>query len=337
MAQSTSTPSQPTISPDAIEEARLSTQVLELFAKGRLDQALITAKQVLTLREKLFGETSVPAASALIDIGEIYFEKKKNKEAEHYFSRGLDILEKQPLANPILLSNGLERLAHLEFAERNYDIAARFLERAVKIREDKLGKDSPALSSLLRSLANVYHVLRLPDKAEPAYVRALTIMEKTKGKDHADTVTAMKEYACLPYQNMTFRSPTDAPEEAKKVDETTQQLRNRADCWLFGFDTDCAKSTTPRIKSLLNGQALVLPKPEYPPAARAARAQGRIIVAVLIDENGNVLKAKGICGGPPALQQSSETAARGARFTPTLIEGRPTQVTGIITYRFVAF
>ena len=38
---------------------------------------------------------------------------------------------------------------------------------------------------------------------------------------------------------------------------------------------------------VLNGKATSLPKPPYPPAARAVRASGAVSVQVLIDENGN--------------------------------------------------
>ena len=67
-----------------------------------------------------------------------------------------------------------------------------------------------------------------------------------------------------------------------------------------------------------------------------AKANGPVIVAVLIDETGGVLKAKEVCGGHPALIPVSLAAAREAKFTPTAINGKPVQVTGMITYNFVA-
>ena len=85
---------------------------------------------------------------------------------------------------------------------------------------------------------------------------------------------------------------------------------------------------------VLNGRAISLPKPPYPPAARAVRASGAVSVQVLIDESGRVVSANA-ASGHPLLRQAAESAARGARFSPTLLSGQPVKVSGIITYNFV--
>jgi periplasmic protein TonB len=85
---------------------------------------------------------------------------------------------------------------------------------------------------------------------------------------------------------------------------------------------------------VLNGKAISLPKPPYPPAARAVRASGTVSVQVLIDESGRVVSASA-AGGHPLLIPAAVSAARGARFSPTLLSGQPVKVSGIITYNFV--
>src|SRR5258705_5510043 len=47
--------------------------------------------------------------------------------------------------------------------------------------------------------------------------------------------------------------------------------------------------TAPISGGVLNGKAISLPKPQYPPIARAAHAAGTVVVQVLIDENGSVV------------------------------------------------
>jgi protein TonB len=86
---------------------------------------------------------------------------------------------------------------------------------------------------------------------------------------------------------------------------------------------------------VLNGKAISLPKPPYPPIARAAHAAGVVTVQVTIDESGKVISAHAV-GGHPLLQQAAVQAAYGARFTPTQLSGQPVKVTGVITYNFVA-
>ena len=85
---------------------------------------------------------------------------------------------------------------------------------------------------------------------------------------------------------------------------------------------------------VLNGKAISLPKPNYPPAAKAVRAGGSVSVQVLIDEQGRVVSASAV-SGHPLLQQAAVAAARGARFSPTLLSGQAVKVSGVITYNFV--
>ncbi len=85
---------------------------------------------------------------------------------------------------------------------------------------------------------------------------------------------------------------------------------------------------------VLNGKASSLPKPAYPPAARAVRASGQVVVQVVISETGSVISASAT-SGHPLLRQAAVGAARGARFSPTMLSGQPVKVSGIITYNFV--
>ena len=82
----------------------------------------------------------------------------------------------------------------------------------------------------------------------------------------------------------------------------------------------------------LNGRAISLPKPPYPPAARAVRASGPVNVRVLIDDSGSVIAANAV-SGHPLLRAAADAAARNARFPP--LGRRGNRVTGIITYNFV--
>ena len=94
------------------------------------------------------------------------------------------------------------------------------------------------------------------------------------------------------------------------------------------------KISKPISGGVLNGKATSLPKPPYPPAARAVRASGAVSVQVLIDESGRVVSASAV-SGHPLLRAAAVHAARGARFSPTQLSGQPVKVSGVITYNFV--
>jgi TonB family protein len=84
---------------------------------------------------------------------------------------------------------------------------------------------------------------------------------------------------------------------------------------------------------VINGKALSLPKPEFPATAMAVGASGAVNVQVIIDEEGNVASATAI-SGHPLLREASVSAARQAKFQPTMLSGVPVKITGIIVYNF---
>lgn len=84
---------------------------------------------------------------------------------------------------------------------------------------------------------------------------------------------------------------------------------------------------------VLNGKAVELPQPDYPPAARAVRATGQVSVMVTVSETGEVIEAVAV-SGHPLLRAAATAAARKARFAPTLLGGKPVRVTGVLTYNF---
>ncbi|MBV9925884.1 MAG: VWA domain-containing protein [Acidobacteria bacterium] len=89
----------------------------------------------------------------------------------------------------------------------------------------------------------------------------------------------------------------------------------------------------PLSAGVLNGKAVRLPVPAYPSAARNSGAQGRVVVEVLIDEQGKVVEARAV-SGHAFLLQAAVAAARQARFTPTLLSGAPVKVKGTLNYVF---
>lgn len=89
-----------------------------------------------------------------------------------------------------------------------------------------------------------------------------------------------------------------------------------------------------RISRVLNSDAKLLPKPNYPNLAKLSRTQGTVTVQITIDETGRVISAKAI-SGPPLLIPEAQRAALKAIFSPTIVGDQPVKVSGVITYNFV--
>jgi TonB family protein len=127
------------------------------------------------------------------------------------------------------------------------------------------------------------------------------------------------------------RTPSPAsprPTNTPAVDEPTPPTRTPV-------PQPTLTRTVPKVVSggVLNGKATSLPQPPYPAAARAVRASGAVTVQITIDESGSVTSASAV-SGHPLLRPAAVAAARGARFSPTLLSGQPVRVTGVLIYNF---
>lgn len=164
-------------------------------------------------------------------------------------------------------------------------------------------------------------------------------------KTTRSNVQAMRENVKTMQGDTDFTNSAAAPTRGTEVvsSGTTSGLGNNTGT---GTDDEDSSGTPPPPKptpkpvpktvsgGVLNGKATSLPKPAYPAAARAVRASGAVSVQVLISETGSVLSASAV-SGHPLLRAAAEGAARGARFSPTMLSGQPVKVSGVITYNFV--
>lgn len=81
---------------------------------------------------------------------------------------------------------------------------------------------------------------------------------------------------------------------------------------------------------MLNGKAIYLPVPEVP----SSEASGVVLVAIVVDEQGSVMEARAV-SGPSTLHAAAVSAARLAKFSPTMLMGEPVRVSGTLSYNFV--
>lgn len=87
------------------------------------------------------------------------------------------------------------------------------------------------------------------------------------------------------------------------------------------------------ISDLVNGKAINLVKPRVTATIRSLGLRGSVKVKVLIGKNGRVISATGGTGHKLLLTQAI-AAARRSTFSPTLLNGSPVKVRGLILYNF---
>lgn len=99
-------------------------------------------------------------------------------------------------------------------------------------------------------------------------------------------------------------------------------------------DSEKDKSWKENKEKIKKGELIEAPRPAYPDEIKEQKIEGIVVVVITIGNDGNVIYAKAK-SGPEALYGVSEAAARKARFKPTMLDGQPVKVTGLMTYDFV--
>jgi len=93
-------------------------------------------------------------------------------------------------------------------------------------------------------------------------------------------------------------------------------------------------STHRVTSSVLIAKVISLPQPAYPAMAKQIHVSGAVNVQILVDEQGKVISAQTVTGHPLLVGAARDAALR-ARFTPTILNGQPVKIQGVITYNFV--
>jgi TonB family protein len=74
-------------------------------------------------------------------------------------------------------------------------------------------------------------------------------------------------------------------------------------------------------------------QPVYPELAKRARVEGRVILLVTVDEEGNVSEIR-VIAGHPLLVEAALSAVRQWKYSLTLLNGEPVPVIATVTVRF---
>jgi TonB family protein len=325
---------------EAAEADRLNADVVKLYRAGKYDEALPVARRVVELREKALGGDDVKVAYALANLGNIYARKGDHKEAEPLFARALAVAEKRgadDFAADLNTQLGLIRVDAGKFRE-----GEPYLVRTLEIKEKLFGAEDKRLVLALLNLADLNIFLGRPEQTHTHLGRALTLLGRPPYAKDAALVKRLRGYHCTLLGLNVFNNKElsaqvskvawrlEDPEKAAAFERQEKEREERAA--RGGAETKDGKKLVEG--GVLNGKAISKPQPGYPMAAKQQRVSGTVLVQILVDESGRVVSAEAVCGHPLLAKEAVE-AARGARFTPTLLSGMPVKVSGVITYNFV--
>ena len=300
-------------SADAAEIKRLNDELKKQYGAGKYDEALKLAEQELALCIKLYGAEGKEVAISYANIGSIYRAKYQPKEAIKALEQSLSILEKNNLGESAQAAFNMSDIG-LSYSLSDDKIAAEeWLIKAIETAEKADGKYSNTMYACLVYAARFYRGSIQFEKANDVFLRTIDVANNLYGRKSDTVFSLWFEYEC-------FLSEAKLIVNKEKIDE----LKGKE---ITAQDTNIIRG------DVLNGKATKLPAPSYPAIARSIKASGTVSVRVLVNEEGKVIRACAL-SGHPLLRSACVTAALNAKFTPTLVNGKPVKVSGTINYNF---
>ncbi len=91
-----------------------------------------------------------------------------------------------------------------------------------------------------------------------------------------------------------------------------------------------------KCKNFTLGTVILFLQPAYPSEAKTAQIGGTVTVSIKIDENGKVSQIEKV-SGHQLLQGAALDAAQKIKFSPTICDGVPKSVGGVLTYNFIPY
>ena len=301
----------PAAQADLAEATQLSKSVVQLFKAQKYDEAIPLAERALALREKALGPADPQVAGTLANLAVLYLAKGKFDKSEPLYLRALSLYEQARGADNAHLAEVLSGLSMLNSRKGDFGKSAAYLERVLTLKEKMVGPEHVEVGRLLFTLATLYAAKGDYYKADATLGRACDRLRASLPPEDQQLQNYYDQATCL------------LASTGNRIDVTK----------VFKPPDKGPAGAAPANGGVLNGKVIAKPTPPYPLMARTRRISGTVVVKILVDETGRVIKAQAICGDP-ILAKASEEAARDARFTPTLQSGQPMRVSGYITYSF---
>lgn len=180
--------------PEQQELARALNDAAVISEKlGRYTDALRYYERV-TYLPKSWQNTALDATIAA-NRAALHYRMGAYAEAVTAYNQALQVLDKDPAADPAAVAATLGGLGLVEQTLGRYDAAQAHLEGALALDEQRLGPMHPDVAPDLSNLGDLYRSRGDFNRVLPLYQRALAIRRAALAPDHADTANSLNKLA----------------------------------------------------------------------------------------------------------------------------------------------
>lgn len=181
-----------------LEKAKLvKNNLIAHFQKGEIEEAVVLARQVLSIKEKVLGAEHRETATSLNNLAILLEQQGQVEEAEQYYRRSLQIKERSLGLGHEETQTLVSNLADLlEKRGAQNDAVQLYRQTITTLKKDQVGNYSQIISSQ-NSLARLLVKMGQYAEAEILYRQILSSLEKSLGTEHPVTANNMSLLADL--------------------------------------------------------------------------------------------------------------------------------------------
>ena len=161
-----------------------------LYKYAKYDKALELEKQLLQIREKLYGLEHPDTATSYNNIGVVYDDKGDYDTALECYLKALAIREKVLGLEHPDTATSYNNIGSVYFDQGDYDTALEYYFKDLAICEKVLGLEHPDTAASYKGMGVVYYGRGDYSKALEYYLKALSIEEKVLGLEHPSTAAS---------------------------------------------------------------------------------------------------------------------------------------------------
>lgn len=177
---------------------------LMAFLQSRMDDAKNQLQISLKIQGQLIGEDSLEAAAIQIILAALYRTLGDLEKAEQYANIALSTCTQQLKDNDLQLAEARMTLATIQFMQgQDLMRLETSVSQVLKARYKELPVDHPDTPETLDLLAKIYEKQKRFKEAEPVYVEAKNINERTLGSNHPQTAFSYNNLAKI-YQAQKY-------------------------------------------------------------------------------------------------------------------------------------
>jgi serine/threonine protein kinase/tetratricopeptide (TPR) repeat protein len=186
---------------------------------GQLDAAETSYREALSLRQKLFGESSTQANESLGNLASVLFQQGKLDQAEDAYRRALALFREGKIkpteADAVLLGLAMVLQNRAKTSE-----AEALLREAVALNDQHRRRDDPTRITALNNLATFLARQRRFDEAEQHQSEALRIAQLSLPPDHPDTLMTLLGLAGIRWERGDLPGAQDLYRQALQICRT---------------------------------------------------------------------------------------------------------------------